>query len=362
MSSDWMLYGAYGHAGVEIAAAAARRGHRPLLAGRNPARLGAVADRLSLQANPLTLDEPDRLAAAIRGRRLVVNAAGPFSETAAPLIEACLAEGVHYLDVSGEVHHIRRVLGLGARAKTAGVALLTGAGFGVTYGDVLARHVMRRLPGATRLRLSVAAENALTTAAVRRTILGVLAGGGFAVEGGLWTRRPLGHQLWEIRDVEATVPFAAAPMGELAALAAWTGARDIVVGRPMPAAAARRVRLLSPAIRTVMSIAPLRAALGRDRGPAPPAKPEPAAGWRSRLWAEAWNARGVHITARLETGEGGAATAAAAIANLEALLASPRAGAFTPGMVFDADHVRTIEGARIVDLGATSTPRELAHA
>jgi len=34
--SDWMLYGAYGRTGRQILDEALRRGHRPLLAGRDP--------------------------------------------------------------------------------------------------------------------------------------------------------------------------------------------------------------------------------------------------------------------------------------------------------------------------------------
>jgi short subunit dehydrogenase-like uncharacterized protein len=58
--------------------------------------------------------------------------------------------------------------------------------------------------------------------------------------------------------------------------------------------------------------------------------------------------------ARLETGEGYAATAAAAITNVEALFSRPLAGVFTPAHAFGADHVLTIPSVQMIDLDPES--------
>jgi short subunit dehydrogenase-like uncharacterized protein len=204
------------------------------------------------------------------------------------------------------------------------------------------------------LRVSVAASNAVTTSAVRRTILEVLAKGGYAVESGRWKQRPLAHQHWTVPDGGSPATFAAAPMGELAAIRRSTNVANIVVGRPMAAKAAKRLRLVSPLVQGVLGLAPLRRVLGRDNGaPSAPAS-APEGGWRSRIWAEAWNARGDRVMARLETGEGYAATAAAAITNVEALLARPPVGVFTPALAFGAAHVLTIPGVQVTDLDPES--------
>lgn len=342
---SWLLYGAYGFTGRLIADAAVRRGHRPVVAGRDSHRLGEMARRMGLTPVVADLADPRRLRVIVGAQPLVLNAAGPFSETSRPLIEACLETRTHYVDVSGELEHMRSVAALDGRAREAGIALLTGAGFGVTFGDCLARHVADRLPDATHLRLSVAAANARTTPTVRRTILEVIARGGFAVELGQWKAKPLAHTVWTVRDHGLERPFVAAPMGELAALYGWARAPDIVVGRPMPPAQARRLRTLSPLIRTVLGIGPIRSLLGRG-GRLPASAPEPEGGWRSMIWAEAWNERGDRVASSLETGEGYLATAAAAVANVEALAASTIQGAFTPASAFGADHVLRIENVR----------------
>ncbi len=143
----WMIYGAYGFTGRLILEEAVRRGHKPILAGRDRRQIEDLAKRHGLQSHVLSLDDPAALRATVRGRDLVVNAAGPIAETGPKLITACLDVGTAYMDVSGEFHHLQFVEALDARAKQAGIALLTGAGFGVTYGDCLARYALDRLPG-----------------------------------------------------------------------------------------------------------------------------------------------------------------------------------------------------------------------
>jgi short subunit dehydrogenase-like uncharacterized protein len=353
---QWLIYGAYGHTGRLVAEEALRRGHRPVLVGRSGPKLQAMADRMGLEFSPLSLDHPGALTAALRSTHLIFNAAGPFTETGPKIIEACLETGTPYADISGEFHHLRAVEALDARARTAHIPILTGAGFGVTFGDCLARHVVDRLPDATHLRVSVAASNALTTSAVRRTILEVLAKGGYAVEGGQWKHRPLAHQHWMVADGDSPLSFAAAPMGELAAARRSTNVANIVVGRPMPAKSAKRLRLMSPLIQGALGVGPLRRALGRDKGSssAPVPAPAPEGGWRSRIWAEAWNAGGNRVMARLETGEGYAATASAAITNVEALFSRPLVGVLTPAQAFGAAHLLTIPQVEVTDLDPRS--------
>jgi short subunit dehydrogenase-like uncharacterized protein len=346
----WMLYGAYGFTGGLILEEAIRRRHKPALAGRDGRRIEDLAKRHGLQSHVLSLDDPAALRAAVRGVELVVNAAGPISETGPKLIAACLDMGTAYVDVSGEFHHLQFVEALDARAKQAGIVLLTGAGFGVTYGDCLARYALDRLPNATYLRLSVAAANAQTTPGAQRTIVGVLAKGSYAVEGGRFRRRPLAHQTWTIRSTSSEVAFAAAPLGELAALRRSTGIADIVVGRPMPAGSARILRLISPLLQGALAVPAIRRFVGRDRGDPLGSSPTPPGGWRSRIWAEAHNDRGDAVLAQLETGEGYAATAEAALANIEALFAHRPKGAFTPGLAFGSAHLASLPRVGITDL------------
>ena len=98
-----MIYGANGYTGRRIASEAARRGQKPLLAGRRTERIEPLAAELDLPWRVFPLDCPDRVAAQIEGLRAVLHCAGPFSATAEPMMEACLRAGVDYLDITGEI-------------------------------------------------------------------------------------------------------------------------------------------------------------------------------------------------------------------------------------------------------------------
>src|SRR5262245_47894331 len=89
----WILYGATGVTGTLIAEEAIRRGHKPILAGRSPEALALLGKRLGLSWVVVGLDEPVRRQQVAETGGVVLNAAGPFSATAPPLVQACLAAG-----------------------------------------------------------------------------------------------------------------------------------------------------------------------------------------------------------------------------------------------------------------------------
>src|SRR5688572_29614883 len=144
MAADFLLYGSYGYTGRLIAERARELGLTPLLAGRDASQLQAQAAELGLPHRAFGLDDAAALDAALRETRVVLHAAGPFSRTARPMIEACLRAGAHYLDITGEIGVFEMVAAQDARAKAAGAMLLPGAGFDVVPSDCLAAHLKRR--------------------------------------------------------------------------------------------------------------------------------------------------------------------------------------------------------------------------
>jgi short subunit dehydrogenase-like uncharacterized protein len=117
-SQTWMLYGAVGYTGTLIAQHAYERGHRPVLAGRNRSAINALAERLGMPHRVLALDDPAALRTALAEVDLVLNAAGPFLHTAAPLAVACLDAGVHYIDIGNELQVFRTLYDLDQRAAS----------------------------------------------------------------------------------------------------------------------------------------------------------------------------------------------------------------------------------------------------
>src|SRR4051812_414940 len=218
-AARWMLYGATGTTGRLILDEALRRGHRPLVAGRDAPRVSDLAGRHGLEAVPFPLDA-DECHDALANVAVVVNAAGPYFETGVPLREACLRAGASYIDVNGEVDDFLAALACDARARAKGIAVVPGAGFGVVFGEALAAHVASRLPDATWMRMSLAPATETTSTAAMRSTAAVLAKGGHAVAGGVLEKRPMAFHTWRVSSPEpggSAIGFAAAPRAELVA-------------------------------------------------------------------------------------------------------------------------------------------------
>ncbi|MDY7232522.1 saccharopine dehydrogenase family protein [Hyalangium rubrum] len=152
-SHPFLLYGATGYTGRLLARAAKERGLRPILGGRDEARLAALASELGLEYRVARLDAG--LDEALRDVAAVLHVAGPFSKTFRPMVEACLRTATHYLDLSGEPLSIEGVFQHHMEARRRGVMLMPGVGFDVVPSDCLALHLSRRLRGARRLKLGI---------------------------------------------------------------------------------------------------------------------------------------------------------------------------------------------------------------
>lgn len=152
----WMVYGATGYTGRLIVEWARKAGLAPILGGRDGAALAALAGPLGLKHRVIDLHDREALDRGLSGIRLVLNAAGPFAITTAPLAGACMLNSVHYLDIAGEVADYRALYRMHERAHTAEVMLLSGVGFGVLPTDCLALHLFQRLPRTAVLKIGVA--------------------------------------------------------------------------------------------------------------------------------------------------------------------------------------------------------------
>ena len=149
--SNWMLYGAYGATGRLILDEALLRGHRPVLAGRNSAQLSALGQETGLSTPHLPLDNGAALRAALSRVSCVLLAAGPYHLTGQPMRAACLDAGCSYLDINGEIEDFSAALACDAQARTSGVAIIPGVGYGVVFAECLAAQ-----PGTAPARRDVA--------------------------------------------------------------------------------------------------------------------------------------------------------------------------------------------------------------
>jgi short subunit dehydrogenase-like uncharacterized protein len=130
MSGRVVLFGATGYTGKRTAEAMTGRGLRPVLAGRDPDRLAALAQRLGgLETAIARVDDEESLAALVGPGDVLVSTVGPFTTLGAPAVAAAVRAGAVYLDSTGEPPFIRAVHERwGPAAQRSGAALLPAFG------------------------------------------------------------------------------------------------------------------------------------------------------------------------------------------------------------------------------------------
>ena len=133
---DVVVFGATSVTGRRVASYLAERAEPDLqwaAAARDLAKLERTMEEQGAAA-PVTLtadvDHPGSLAEMASRTRVVLNLVGPYARFGTPVIEACLAEGAHYVDLTGELPFVRRTIdAFHAEAERSGVKLVQPCGF-----------------------------------------------------------------------------------------------------------------------------------------------------------------------------------------------------------------------------------------
>lgn len=136
-----VLLGATGFTGQCVAEALVARGARPVLAGRDPAKLGTLAASLGVDVEIAHADVNDYASiAALVGRGdVLISTVGPFVKHGEAAVRAACETGAHYFDSTGEGPFIREVFErYGPAAQKSGSGLLTAFGYDYVPGNVAA--------------------------------------------------------------------------------------------------------------------------------------------------------------------------------------------------------------------------------
>ncbi len=152
-NNKWMIYGATGYSGKLIVERAVGQGMKPVLAGRSADKVQALAEKYALDYRVFDIDSLAQSDALISQMDLVLNCAGPFSQTAEVMMQACLKQQAHYIDITGEIEVFELAANLSEAAKNRGVVLCPGVGFDVIPTDCVAGKLKAMMPDATHLTL-----------------------------------------------------------------------------------------------------------------------------------------------------------------------------------------------------------------
>ena len=352
MTSPYLIYGANGYTGELIAREAARRGQRPVLAGRSAEAVRALASDLRLEHRAFALDDARAVDDGLKGMAAVLHCAGPFVRTFRPMADACLRARAHYLDVTGEIDVFEQLAARDAEARAAGVMLLPGVGFDVVPSDCLAAHLERRLPSATRLVLAFHSVGGLSRGTAT-TMIENLHRGGLIRRSGALTPVPAA---WKTRQVDfgrGPRTVVSIPWGDVSTAYHSTGIPNIEVYTTattplllaMKASRVLRPLLASSAVQSFLK--------RRVRAGAPGPTAEQRARGRTVFWGEVTDEAGGRAESRLHGPEGYTFTMLTALAAAEkALSGSAPAGFQTPSKAYGADFVLSgvIEGVTREDL------------
>ncbi|MBZ0285844.1 MAG: saccharopine dehydrogenase NADP-binding domain-containing protein [Anaerolineae bacterium] len=355
--ADWMIYGATGYTGVLVAEEAVRRGHKPLLAGRSEAKLKPLAERLGLEYAAVSLDETAALEKIVGSVKLVYHAAGPFTYTSQPMLQACLKMGAHYLDITGELPVLQNAFKYDAAAQEKGIVIIPGVGFDVIPSDCLLRYVADHLPDATHLEVVLDALSSGSdigggvSAGTAKSILEILAAvGNLMRQEGQLVPIPLGSGAKQFRFPHGERLAMPIPWGDLEVGYRTTQIPNITTYLTFPPTIIRLTRVMGWALRGLLKRRFIRNFAGKQIdhliiGPSEHARQT----GRSFIYARTSNAAGKQAAAWLETGEAYQFTAIAGVRVVEQVLDGAYRGALTPALAFGADFVLEIEGTRRMD-------------
>jgi short subunit dehydrogenase-like uncharacterized protein len=171
MDTDVLVYGAYGHTGRFVVAELLRRGLTPVLSGRDPAGLAAIAGQFpGLQARPATVSDARSLQDAVQGTGLVVNCAGPFLDTAVPVAAAAVRAGAHYLDITAEQAAVQQLYRAHQEQRwRADVAVIPAMAFYGGLADLLATAAMAGWENADEITVALGLDRWWPTEGTRNT-------------------------------------------------------------------------------------------------------------------------------------------------------------------------------------------------
>ena len=131
------VFGASGITGRGVASYLAGRAEdgdfRWAVAGRDIGKLERVLGEVGCTPPESILadvGDPASLAAMAERTRVVLDLVGPYTLHGTPVIEACVENGAHYVDLTGEIPFVRRTIdAFHERAAEAGVKVIQVSGF-----------------------------------------------------------------------------------------------------------------------------------------------------------------------------------------------------------------------------------------
>lgn len=345
---NFLIYGANGYTGELITKFAVERGLKPILAGRNAEKIEALARNFEMPFRIFDLNNTAKIDAALQEVEFVLHCAGPFSITSEPMVEACLRNRRHYLDITGEIAVFEAMAERDKAAKDAGIMIMPGVGFDVVPSDCLARHLKDRLPSATHLTLAFYGLGRISHGTQATMTMNIGKGGAIRQNGEI-VSVPAAYKTREIDFGEFQKTGVTIPWGDVSTAFYSTGIPNIEVYTIIPEAQLKLLKL-SRYLGWVLASSPIQSVLQKQIPAGGPSDEEREKG-KTFLWGCASDEQGNKAEARQFGMEGYTMTALTALKISEKILNGHFCTGFqTPAKCYGADLILEIEGIKRQDL------------
>lgn len=319
MKSRILIYGVDSFMGALASRAAVRRGMSHIAAGRNIAGVAQHAAAVAREAQnaiaeprTFTLGDKSRIAAQLDDVGVVVNCGPLEGEDLLSLIDACLATGTHYIDMTSERTQIAAIAAHDEVAKRANVMVMAGAGFDYAAVDAVAERLAQILRGARAVTIAV--KRGMPTLPEARRLVAALTAEGETLKNGQFVPARAGERTVDVDFGDGLETAHLAPWrGEAAGMRHRGTYSTLESYEVLPERAARvfeKGRIASRLFRRGWGVKRLERKLSKGR--LSPTSAELKSG-RAVVWGEARTPEGIRFCARLETPEAHLYSAEAAV-------------------------------------------------
>ncbi len=347
MSKDKIvIYGSYGYTGRLIVEKADALHAKVILSGRNEEKLQSQSDELSMPYEAADLSDPEQMDRLLSDANLVIHCAGPFIHTYKPMLDACIRNHCHYLDITGEIEVFEGIKSRDEEIKGAGIMAMPGTGFDVVPTDCLALYLKKQMPDAVKLELAFMGLGGGVSHGTAQTMAENLGSGGAIRKDGKIKSVPAAFKTRTIDFGSKTRTAASIPWGDVSTAHFTTGIENIVVYTAMKPSAIKILKmtnLVAPVLRMNGIRSLVKKLVSRKvTGPGEQEREEGV----SHIWGEVQNREGKTVTAYLTTPDGYKLTALTSLLIARKVDSGDfKTGYQTPASAYSEDLILEIEGA-----------------
>lgn len=340
-----VIYGSYGYTGKLIAEKEASLHLNVILSGRNEEKLKKQSDALGLPYEAADLSDPEQLDNLLKNANLVIHCAGPFIHTWKPMLDACIRNRCHYLDITGEIGVFEGIKARDKEITDAGIMAMPGTGFDVVPTDCLSLYLKKQLPDADRLELAFMGLGGGVSHGTAQTMAENLGSGGAVRENGKIRSVPAAYKTRQIDFGVKKRMSVSIPWGDVSTAHFTTGIENIVVYTAMKPSAIKMLKVTNW-VAPVLKLNAVRSLVKKlvshkVTGPGEQEREEGV----SHIWGEVQNRGKKTVSAHLTTPDGYKLTALTSLLIAQKVISGEfKPGYQTPASAYGEDLILEVEG------------------